>query len=420
MGVNTDMAKILSICTYPVSVPRHGGQIRIDAIHQVYRNAGHTVRHLALYQHNLYPEEPEGPWNVHLSWPFINEVLAKNGSNDVNAADFLLKDANARERVFNLIRGFEPDIIQLEQCWMWPFIKSMQESSDRLPKVKILYSSQNVEYQLLRSAAREGKPPATDAAIALLQRMEMDLVKNSDLVIAVSKLDADIFHPAAREIVIACNGIWPSSANTGQEYWSKRFEGQRIALFVGSAHPPNASGFMKLLGPSLGYLSPTETIVVVGGVCNLLHADQLFRESLGINLARVALVGVQDPGGLSTLIDMADVVLVPIIEGGGTNIKMAEALYNRKPIVCTPKATRGYDAFLDMPSVFVQETADGFKRAMTSILRRGKAEHEPVSRSQARRLETLLWTSTLAGLPSVIDRLIPSLFGDNYDQDKGI
>ena len=152
------MANVLSVCTYPVSVPRHGGQIRINAIHEVYRAAGHIVRHLAVYRSDLYPEEPLEAWNVHFSWPFINQLLATNGRTDVNAPDFLLKDLDARERVLDLILGFEPDIIQLEHCWMWPSIKMLRTVSNRLRSARIVYSSQNVEYKLLTASARADEP----------------------------------------------------------------------------------------------------------------------------------------------------------------------------------------------------------------------------------------------------------------------
>ncbi len=400
------MARVLSLCTYPVAVPRHGGQVRVNAIQQIYRAHGHEVRHLALYRADEYPDEPSSDWNIHFSWPFINALLSSGGRTDLNAPDFLLRDVEACDRVLALIRGFEPDIIQLEHCWMWPVIKQLRSASERFRGTPIVYSSQNVEHSLIGETVSRGAAPVSASTVSLVGELEMDLVANADLVIAVNEADAAIFRTTARQLAIAPNGIWPRGPVGGLEYWSKELRGRRTALFVGSAHPPNASGFMNMLGPTLGFLSPTEAIVVVGGVCNLLRIDPAFRANIGINLARSILVGAQDQGGLSTLIEQAEVILAPITEGGGTNIKMAEALYNRKLVICTPKAVRGYEAFLDMPFMLVRETAAEFRDTLTKVLRGGFDTRPTLNRRQAERLNSLLWSATLSTLGGEIDDLV--------------
>ena len=392
------MSRILSLCTYPVSVPRHGGQIRVDAIHRVYRNAGHDVRHLALFRADEYPEEPSSSWNIHFSWSFINELLATGGRTDVNASDFLLRDTTARNQVIKLIDGFQPDIIQLEHCWLWPFLKSLHSTLPSLAAIPVIYSSQNVEYQLLAGYQNPGLQSVTAAMVELVKRMEISLIMAANVVIAVSEADSKVFRAKARKTVVARNGIWPRSTPTGLAYWEAYMNRRRFALFVGSAHPPNAEGFVQMLGPSLGYLAPNELIVAAGGVGSLLMAHTVFRKNLGLNLARMLLAGVQDEGGLSTLIELATVMIVPITEGGGTNIKMAEAIFNRKVVICTEKSMRGYEAFLDLPFVFVCKDSKSFQSKLRSALRGELDDSLILSRMQAERLKSLLWPSTLAGL----------------------
>lgn len=400
------MANVLSIGTYPVSVPRHGGQIRANAIQQIYQEAGHVAQHVAVYQETGYPDEPQSPWNVHFSPAFLAEMAATGGRSDVNATDFLLKDAHARGRVLNLILQFDPDIIQLEQCYMWPIIKMLRKESERLRLAHIIYSSHNVEHELLPMSVGPEGPSISESTVKLVRKMEMDLAKNADLIISLSNIDAEVFQPLSKCLVLAPNGIWPRVRGTGQDYWKKEFHGRRNAVFIGSGHPPNAIGFNQLLGPSLGFLSPTERIVVVGGAGHSLYSLPAFRENLGINLARAMLVGVQDPGGLSTIIELADAIIVPITQGGGTNIKMAEALYSRKPVICTSKAMRGYEAFLDLPFVIVRDTAEKFQAALVEVLRGELNVQSRVTRSQAHRLDKLLWSSTLGSLEHAIEALM--------------
>lgn len=400
------MVNVLSLGTYPISVPRHGGQIRANAIQQIYREAGHVAQHIAVYQESGYPDEPESRWNIHFSTAFLSEMAVTSGRSDVNATDFLLKDAHARERVLDLMLKFDPDIIQLEQCYMWPIVKMLRKNSDRLRRARIVYSSHNVEHELLPLSVGPEGPAISEMTVNLVQKMELDLAKNADLVISLSNNDAEIFRPVSKSLVLAPNGIWPRPFGTGQDYWRKEFHGRRIAVFVGSGHPPNAIGFSQLLGPSLGFLSPTERIVVVGGAGHSLQSLPAFRENLGINLARAMLVGVQDPGGLSTIIDQANAIIVPITQGGGTNIKMAEALYSRKPIICTSKAMRGYEDFLDLPFVIVRDTPEEFKAAIVAVLRDKLNIQSHITRSQAHRLNKLLWSSTLGNLGNAIEALM--------------
>lgn len=399
------MTRILSLCTYPVSVPRHGGQFRVDALHQMYRASGHQVRHLALYRADEYPEEPSSPWNVHFTWPFINELLKTGGRTDLNAPDFLLRESSKLSNVLNLIYDFKPEVIQLEHCWMWPLLKSLRSSSPDLAVARIIYSSQNVEYQLIGNSVNPDSPTVPAATVELVRRMEMDLVGCADLTIAVSEADLKVFQTTARRTVIARNGIWPRSAPTGLSFWNEHMSGRRFALFVGSAHPPNAAGFVQMLGPSLGYLAPNELVVVAGGVGNLLMTHPVFRANVGLNLARMMLVGVQDTGGMSVLIEKANLVIVPITVGGGTNIKMAEAMFNRKLVVCTEKSVRGYETFLDLPFVFVCKSPETFQTTLRSALRGELDDRLNISREQAERLKSLLWSSTLAGLDAEISRL---------------
>lgn len=400
------MARILCISTYPARAPRHGGQIRVNAIQRALRNDGHLVEHLAVFRKEFYQDEPESIWNVHFSWPFINHLTATGGRDDVNAADFLFVDFGARDRVTELICTFKPDIIQLEHCWLWPFIKALLASNQRLRGCQVIYSSQNVEFQLLAESVGSSRKTASSDILEPVRRMELDLVEAAAVVVAVSASDAAEFERFAKRVIVAPNGIWPRAQPSGFDYWQREVRGRKTALFVGSAHPPNAVGFMSMLGPTLAFLSPTEKIIVVGEVCNLLRIDPRFRKGLGLNMARVILAGSQDEGGLSSLIELADVVIVPITEGGGTNIKMAEALYNRKTIVCTPKAFRGYEAYEDFPNLHICATPQDFRASLVSVLRTAENNRVSLNRSHAMRLRSLVWSSTLLPLNDAVRELM--------------
>ncbi|WP_411969860.1 glycosyltransferase [Mesorhizobium sp. CA12] len=203
-------------------------------------------------------------------------------------------------------------------------------------------------------------------------------------------------------MVVAANGVWPRETPVGLDRWSSRFAGLRTALFVGSGHPPNARGFLQMTDPDLGFLSASERIVVVGGVADQIRNDPGFLRRRGADNARIELLGMQDGANLSALIELADVVMLPIVEGGGTNIKTAEALYNRKPVVATSFALRGYEQFKHWPNVRLADRPEDFRDVLAQALR---SEPETLNSADIAQLDTLLWSSTLRKLPELFAAL---------------
>ena len=60
---------------------------------------------------------------------------------------------------------------------------------------------------------------------------------------------------------------------------------------------------------------------------------------------------------LAELWEEVDLIVNPIISGGGVNIKVAEAIYNRMPMICTSKALRGLD-IMPESSIVVLNTSE--------------------------------------------------------------
>lgn len=389
--------RLLTLGTYPFINPRHGGQLRLDALHRQMRDAGWLTDHLAVSPRDAYPGAADDADVIELSMAFSRQLAAERKRTDVHASDYLLANERAFKQFAAKIDEFSPDVISLEQPWLWPALKHYFAGNDARDHTVMVYSSQNVEAALIADEQRDNKlfeGSEADAALAI----EIDLATHADGVIAVSGTDAVVFAQHNDHVHVAPNGISPMSRPTGLGYWQDRLRGLSSAIFAGSAHGPNATGFVScLLVPALAYLAPDCNITVVGRVGDLLLADRQFRQHYGTNLARMTLAGVQDPGGLSTLFHLASVVLLPLTTGGGTNIKTAEALFSRKPIIATRTALRGFEAYLDMPHLRIAEPGPPFARAVAEELQ----AHRTVefTDEELGRLDNLLWERTLAGIP---------------------
>lgn len=62
------------------------------------------------------------------------------------------------------------------------------------------------------------------------------------------------------------------------------------------------------------------------------------------------------------------VLVVPIAEGGGSNIKIAEAFINGKNVIAHPFASRGYESFIDSRYLILPQNDDHWIEVMNSIL----------------------------------------------------
>ncbi|WP_165937746.1 glycosyltransferase [Methylobacterium segetis] len=385
--------RYLSLATYPISVPRHGGQIRVNALHRVLRERGWITEHIAVYEAAAQPEEPDSEFLFPVSAGFRRELTRREGRVDVDASDVLLQDPEAWQRFCRVVDEFHPDIIACEQAWLWPALREYLRQRPGID-VRILYSSQNVEGHLIENVTAAQSAEGRARLASRAREIEDDLASRADAIIVVSTHDHDHFAPVGKPILVAPNGVWPLVPPPAEDHWRRTLSLFSTMVFVGSGHPPNAVGFAEMLGPRMSYLAPDERIIVVGSVAGLLDRTPGYADWYGLNAARLIVAGVQDEAGLSTLFDLAGGVVLPITLGGGTNLKTAEALYNRKRIVATTTAMRGYEDFIGFPGLTIHDEPDAFKQAVRACLSE-RAAPLTYTIEQMELLDGLLWSSTL-------------------------
>lgn len=385
--------KLLSLSTYSIKTPRHGGQIRVDAIHRTLKGRGFETKHVSVVPLNSIDESDRDELTFEFDADFHRHLDATGGRTDVDSADFFISNKNCMTALRKTLEQFRPNVISLEHPWLWPAIKFLiSEGLDF--ETTIIYSAHNIEADLISDATKEMSTDAARRVALKVEEMERELCLHADGIIAVSESDRDYFLQKNKNVILLKNGVWPRSKPGGLEYWSARFKKLSCLLFVGSAHPPNAEGFSAMLGPKLTYLSPAQRIIVVGSVANILEDAPGYRNWYGVNAARVVPVGLQDEGGLSSMIQIAQGFVLPIVSGGGTNLKTAEALYSRKPVIGTSRALRGFDDFRDFPTLTVADDPSHFKDEVKRILADDYVTPS-LEIEHVQRLEELTWTNAL-------------------------
>ncbi len=142
-------------------------------------------------------------------------------------------------------------------------------------------------------------------------------------------------------------------------------------------HVPNAEGltwFADQVWPSLSKMFPTAQ----------LHAIGRFGADLAARLPSVCFHGFVDD--LASEYDRAAVVVAPVRSGGGTQIKVIEALAHGRPLVSSTFAHSGFaEELVAGESLLTADTASDWVAACRTLLSNSEAA-ETMGRQGARQV----------------------------------
>lgn len=365
---------ILQLTTYPLIELIHGGQIRSKAIQKHLEENNHQVISIAVYDPSsgLIPNtndilfDPTSKYYDLSNAVFLDYLTGQYAANTDEVYDKL-----AAHVEYNKI-----DTIFLEQPWLYLVAKKLANKF----KLKLVYSSQNVEYRLKQAMFKDKKSISSKVLdyITAVKNLEIDTIINSDLLIACTDQDNKDFtkilkqHNLIKPVITAGNGVQPfTTSDSDIKKWEKVFK-KPYPVFIGSAHGPNSAGFWEMLNPGLTFLKPDEEVVIIGGVCGIILNDKRSLPFEDVNKSRLHLLGKRDLADLQAIISNSHLVILPICEGEGSNLKTAEALESGRPIVATSKAFRGYEQAMNLDHVYIEDNPFAFRERIRSLLNEKK------------------------------------------------
>ncbi|MBL4796437.1 MAG: glycosyltransferase [Oleispira sp.] len=387
---------ILLLCTYPVSEPAHGGQHRVKNIVDTYRAAGHLVDVVGVLGSDQYKRE-----KGFMAFPCADSLSTYLPSSflmeDYAISQLFSLDEKKYRELANLVQSV-PSTIHVEQPWLFQF--AMRYKNEFAPSARIIYGSQNIEwelkYQILSSYVSDEL--ATSKA-DLVKDIELNAIRNADAVICVSENDLLWTKKYSKSsVILAPNGVKPWESLPGNIEAKKITQLKRYVLYCASGHPPNIKGFFDLFSDGFGSLKPDERLVIAGGAGLAIAGDERVHQSPSL-AARIDAAGFVSQECLSGLLDDAQCIVLPITQGGGTNLKTAEALWAGKYIVATTTAMRGFESFMESPGVFVENEPAKFKRALRLAMGLNPLILSEEERSKRR---SVLWESCLKLLPDLL------------------
>lgn len=402
--------KVLVVSTYPIKEPQHGGQKRLSAMVDAYVKVGYTVKSVGVFDKAVYKDHTSD--DISLGIASAVKIRKSPWTGDIVCGRAIIDDPHVKEAMTRQLVEFAPDIIHMEQPFVYLGLEPLLAELGLSPS--IIYGSQNVEGPMKREILESQHEPESEIReiVKLIDECERRLVKRCDLLTACTTSDLAVYWSMGankKKTVLSQNGINRSyTTESDKRHWENVYKKNGIVtkvLFIASAHPPSITGFVDMIGKGLGFLAPHQRMMIAGSVSDYFRS--VF-DSGNLDIGdstfwiRAVPCGRLSEASLGALIESCDVIVLPITEGGGSNLKTAEAIIANKKVVATSHALRSFEWAAKLPNIWVADTQDEFVAAIQQaidarIVKRTKAE--------AAKAEQVLWENQLAEFRERIKKL---------------
>jgi sugar transferase (PEP-CTERM/EpsH1 system associated) len=268
-----------------------------------------------------------------------------------------------------------------------------------LPGTKVLFTH-NVEAQIWRRHVRVAGNPVWKAAcyreFRMLERMERDFLQRADHVLAVSEVDRATF---AQFIDPARISVIPTGVDVEYFRPASEMEQPNTLVFTGSMDwMPNVDGisyFVERILPLVRSEVPDGVLWVVGRTPTSKLTRLAERDS---NIKVTGTVADIRP-----FIAKASVCVVPLLVGGGTRLKIFEAMAMGKAVVSTSIGAEGLPV-VSGENILLADEPRQFAHEVVTLLRNSARRNE-VGRSARLLVEkNHSWNSIGRYLGSVLSQ----------------
>lgn len=261
---------------------------------------------------------------------------------------------NIQNQLKKVLHDFRPDIVLFEEIWLHAYLKTVQSFG-----CKIILDMHNVEqklYDLITHSSRFSIRKIRSIALQkAAQIAEPDFVHTVDQVWVCSKQDKalveDLYNPNASLYPV------PNTINS-HRYTNTDFINKKptILFCANFDYLPNSQGaewFIEFVLPLIKQRHPEIRIIFAGNnpstdMCKAAQKDSC----------------IQVTGYIPDVIPYlkkATIAVIPLHIGGGTRLKILEAIAMDLPIVSTTKGIEGFEAengknalIADNPNLFAQ------------------------------------------------------------------
>lgn len=286
------------------------------------------------------------------------------------------------------------DIVNVEFCWMaYPSFPTA---------ARLVLDEHNIEYDILRRTARSETQTARKLYNVVdyrkLRREERAIWRKFDACCLTSERDERLLR---RDLPSTRTAIVPNGADTS--FFRPQAappEPMTIAFFGQISYYPNTDGllfFLREVMPRLKQTHPRVTLLIIG-----MSPPEVISAYEGDD---VIVTGVVDD--IRPYLERASVIIAPLRIGGGTRLKILEAMAMGKPVVSTRIGAEGIDV-TDGQDILLADSAGEFAARVRQVL------DDPVLARQlggaARRLieQRYDWQASVQRVEQLYQELLPA------------
>ncbi|HJU83903.1 MAG TPA: glycosyltransferase family 4 protein [Holophagaceae bacterium] len=276
----------------------------------------------------------------------------------------------ARHRaLWRTLLELKPDVVVADETWLAPY------AAFAPARCRVVHTH-NLESAASREFAATGANSAHHRRMARrYAQVERELLPRVDQVWGVREEDLDAY--AAAGVARSALRLVPNAVPDAAFHPAPAPGEAGLGLFVGSLwHPPNLAAAQALadLAQALARRGVAARLVVAGRGA----PPELVARAEGIPSFELAGF-VED---LPALLRRAAVVVVPMRGGGGTKLKLIEAMAAGRPILTTPEGAAGL-GLEDGAHAWILPLGDAFLDTLAELLARPEAHLAMGLRAQA-------------------------------------
>jgi glycosyltransferase involved in cell wall biosynthesis len=367
--------KILQLCHKPPLPATDGGCIAMNNLTQGLIDAGHKVKILTIFthKHDLNLEQLPAEY---IQKTDIEGVHVDTRINLVDAfTAFMTNDSYHVNRFFSpdmdikierLLRKQSFDVIHLESLFMTPYIGTIKRHS----KAPVILRAHNIEYTIWEKIALGTKNPLKRLYLNFLAKQlkefELMMFNTVDGIATISESDKiRMLQLGVRKPIRTI----PFGIDL-QSYYPTEFVAKKTpSLFHLGAMDwePNIEGltwFIEKVWPTIHQSFPDLPLHLAGR-----NMTEYFR---GLNVPGVHIWGEVEDG--HAFIQSHDIMVVPLLSGGGIRVKIIEGMALGKVIISSTIGAIGIQ-YKEKENLLIADTANEWINAIDLLINQaGKQE----------------------------------------------
>ena len=340
---------ILLLCNKSPYPPSEGGPMAMNSVIMGLLEAGHTVKVMAFNSNKYHVDADSIPEDyrqkTRIEFIDINLKLKlkeafKNLFSDESYHVKRFISEEFKERLIQVLKNEQFDVVQLEMIYMTPYIETIREHS----KATIVLRAHNVEHKIWERMAKKtvffAKRWYINHLVRTLRKYEMGILDKVDGIAAITLTDAAYFRRVTATPVIDLPfgvdidkfqpvfevGDTPSFYHIGSMNWMPNEEGIKW--------------FLKNVWDDVTKRIPEATLYLAGR-----NMPRWLRRTKKKN---VVIVG--EVPDAHAFVNEHNVAIVPLFSGSGMRIKIIESMALGKTVITTLVGAEGiqYSEFEDI------------------------------------------------------------------------